>query len=115
MRSPGATFDLRASLAEELREALTEIEGAPSRKAVHRCRVRLKRARALARVGRAVAPGLAAVFNDSARAVMRSLAQARELAALADAARSVAKSSGKKRATALAHLADALDTQRRAL
>jgi CHAD domain-containing protein len=115
MRSPGAAFDLRASLTEELAAALSELNGSPSRKAVHRCRVRLKRARALARVGRACAPGLSKVFNDSARAIMRALAQARDLAALADAARDVARDSGKRSAQALDHAAEVLDVARRQL
>jgi len=115
MRSPGASFDLRAGLTEELDAALGELEGSPSRKAIHRCRVRLKRARAVARVGRACAPGLSKVFNDSARGIMRTLGQARDLAALADAARELANNSGKRSAQALSHAADVLDVARRQL
>jgi hypothetical protein len=113
MRSPGPAFDLRAALTEELRAATHELQtsnGEP--KGVHRCRVRLKRARALARVGRAVAPGLASVFNDSARGLMRSLAGARDLAALADTARVNAKTANKKSAAALRTVADTLDAER---
>ncbi len=88
MRSPGSAFDLREALCEEVRGAIQALEGGDGgKKAVHAARVRLKRARALARVGHAFAPGLAAVFNDSARAIMSSLAEARNLAALAKAAR----------------------------
>jgi CHAD domain-containing protein len=111
MRTPGPAFDLRAALSNELRTAIDELELTPTkRKALHRCRVRVKRARALARVGRACAPGLSAVFNDSARAVMRTLAQARDVAALAEAARATAKKADKKAAAALGVIGDALIT-----
>jgi CHAD domain-containing protein len=116
MRSPGATFDLRAALTAEIRGALEEVSGELVRpKAVHRCRVHLKRARALARIGRACAPGLAAVFNESARSIMRSLAQARDLAALAACARDIAKDSRGKARDALIATAETLDAARAAL
>lgn len=116
MRSPGAAFDLRAALTAEIRGALDELNGGAARpKAVHRCRVHLKRARALARIGRACAPGLAAVFNESARGIMRSLAQARDLAALAACARDVSKHAGKKARAALIAVAETLDAARAAL
>lgn len=116
MRSPGPVYDLRAALSEEVAAALSELNAAPTRpKSVHACRVRLKRARALARVGGACAPGLAAVFNETARAVMRALAQARDLAALAGAARDIAKKSDKKGAAALRRAADNLDAARLSL
>jgi len=116
MRSPGPAFDLRAALSEELRAAIQELEQSDGRaKGVHRCRVRIKRARALARVGRACAPGLSAVFNDSARAVMRTLAQRRDLSALADAARSIAAKARKRQTAALVAVANALDAERAAM
>jgi hypothetical protein len=112
MRSPEAAFDLRAALSNELRAAVEELESSAGRaKAVHRCRVRIKRARALARVGRACAPGLSAVFNDSARAVMRMLARRRDLAALAEAARAVGAKARKREAAALTNVASALDAE----
>lgn len=115
MRSPGSTFDLRAALSDEVRGALAELEkGDSERKAVHACRVRLKRARSLARVGHAFAPGLSAVFNDSARGIMRSLAEARNLAALAKAARRLAKKSKKRAAAGLKSASDALESARAA-
>lgn len=87
MRSPGPAFNLRAALTQELHAAAEELDKSPGKpKTIHRARVRLKRARALARIGHACAPGLSNVFNDSARAVMRTLAEARDLAALAEAA-----------------------------
>ncbi|MES1197298.1 MAG: CHAD domain-containing protein [Pseudomonadota bacterium] len=114
MRSPGATFNLRGALSEEVNAALGELNITPLReKGLHRCRVHLKRARALARIGRACAPGLSAVFNDTARGVMRSLAQARDLAALAESARELAKKSKKKSAAALNNVADGFDHERR--
>lgn len=113
MRSPGPAFDLRAALTIELRAALEELDASAGRpKGVHRCRVRVKRSRALARVGRACAPGLSAVFNDSARGVMHTLAQARDLAALAETARTVAEKEGSKTADALAHVAEQFDAAR---
>lgn len=109
MRSPGPAFDLRAALTEELRAAMDELDRASDdAKAVHRCRVRLKRARALARVGRAGAPGLAEVFDDSARAAMQALARVRDFTALAEAARKLARRSSRKTAAALTEVADAM-------
>lgn len=116
MRSPAATFDLRASLSDEVTTALSELStAAHSAKALHRCRVHLKRARALARIGRACAPGLSAVFNETARGVMRALAQSRDLTALANTARELAEKAGKKSAAALNTVADNLDNARSAL
>ncbi len=113
MRSPGPAFDLRAALSEELRGAIAELDASAGKpKGVHRCRVRLKRARALARIGRACAPGLAAVFNDSARTAMRTLGRARDLAALSEAARAAARKAKKKTAAAFDHVADALEIER---
>jgi CHAD domain-containing protein len=110
MRSPAPTFDLRAALAREIRDALAEFDSVPAKpKALHACRVHIKRARALARVGRACAPGLAGVFNESARAVMAALSTRRDLAALAEAARALAEKQRKKSAAALKAVADELD------
>lgn len=109
MRSPGPAFDLRAAMAGEVRAAIDEIETAEADpKAVHRCRVRLKRARALARIGHACAPGLSSVFNDSARTVMALLAHSRDAQALAEAARDAAKHSDKKSAEVLRNAAATL-------
>ena len=115
MRSPGASFDLRAAMTQELSAALEELDAEGGPKALHRCRVRLKRARALARVGKVVAPGLASVFNESARSVMRTLAQVHDLSALADTARLIAETAEDKNAEALVSCADALDAAREAL
>lgn len=116
LHSPGPAYDLRAAMSQELRAALEELDGASATaaKAVHRCRVRVKRARALARVGRACAPGLSNVFNDSARSVMRLLGLARELPALSEAATELAKRSQRKTATALQAVAASLDEERAA-
>lgn len=113
MRSPAPAFDLRAALSQELRAALDELDQSEGRpKGIHRCRVRIKRARALARVGQACAPGLSAVFNESARAVMRALGRSRDLAALGDAARATAKKASVRTAAALSAVAAALDIER---
>jgi hypothetical protein len=103
-------------MAQELNAALEELDAPVALpKAVHRCRLRLKRARALGRVGKAVAPGLAAVFNDSARTVMRQLGRARDLSALADTARMLAETANHKGAAGLIAASDALDSEREAL
>jgi CHAD domain-containing protein len=116
MRSPKGVFDLRTALSEEVRAAMDEFNAvAEDPMALHRCRVRLKRARALARVGGACAPGLSAVFVDSVRPVMRSLAPHRELLALRDTARAMARSAPRKTAAALASAADSLDSERAGL
>lgn len=112
MRSPGSAFDLRVALAEELRAAIVELgEVANDTRALHRCRVRIKRARALARVGHACAPGLSAVFNDTARGVMRMLGPARDISALAQTARRQRKRAGRKTAAALKTVAANLDAE----
>lgn len=116
MRSPGPAFNLRAALTQELRAAAEELDKSPSKpKSIHRARVRLKRARALARIGHACAPGLSEVFNDSARGVMRTLAEARDLAALAEAARKTADRAAKREAAALEAIAEEIDADRAAL
>jgi hypothetical protein len=105
---------LRAALTAEVRAALAELDtDTPDPKSVHRARVRLKRARGLARVGRISAPGLAEVFNDSARACMHALAPARDAAALAEAAREAARKENKKTGKALSRTADWLDLAQR--
>ncbi len=93
-----------------------EFDAADARpKAIHRCRVHLKRARALARIGRACAPGLSTVFTDSARTTMGVLARARDLTAQADAARAMARPSGKRVSAALLSVAAHIEREQRAL
>lgn len=105
MRSP-LGFDLRGALSAELRAAEAALElSAHEPKAVHRCRVHLKRARALSRLGKEWAPGLAKVFNQTARAAMALLAHSRDAAALVEAAEAAAGRSGRKGAHALRALA----------
>lgn len=112
MRSPGPVFDLRAALTKELRTAIDELDASSDKpKAVHRCRVHLKRARALAHVGRACAPGLAAVFNDTARGVARTLGRASDAAALTKVARRAAKNAPGKTAKALATIIERLKAE----
>lgn len=116
MRSPKAAFDLRGALTDEVRAAVNEFDAVVSDPtALHRCRVRLKRARALARVGRACAPGLSAVFNDTARVIMKALAPTRALTALGNAARECASAAKPKPRQALATAADILDAERQSL
>jgi hypothetical protein len=73
--------------------------------------VRVKRARALARVGSACAPGLASVFIDSARVLMRNLALARDPVSMAEAAKAAARKSGRQAATALEDVAAAIEQE----
>lgn len=113
MRSPGGAFDLRAALSAELQAAIAELGKAPT-DATHACRVRLKRARAVARIGATVAPGLAAVFDDTARGVMGLLAPSQNLSALAKIARKFRKKSRGKTAAAFEAAAQTLDAERAA-
>jgi hypothetical protein len=114
--SAPAAFDFRAALIQQVQAALVACVGPTlSPKAVHDCRVHLKRARALARLGRYSAPGLAKVFNDAARAVMIGLSHDRDLAALAAASRTLARACGKRTRLALETCAATLDQERRAL
>jgi hypothetical protein len=100
-------------MTRELNEALEELNPSNDEpKALHRCRVRLKRARALGQVGKPVAPGLAAVFAESARTVARQLGRARASAALAETARTTAEAAGHRAATALIKTAESLDCMR---
>lgn len=109
MRSPEVGFDLRAALSAEVRGALNHLDAAAhAPRAVHRCRVHIKRARALSRVGKACAPGLAAMFHDTARGAMRALACSREAAALTEAADAHGRKASRKDRAALAQLADNL-------
>ncbi|MEZ5970898.1 MAG: CHAD domain-containing protein [Hyphomonadaceae bacterium] len=110
MRSPRPAFDLRAALTAELRAAIEELDLIQNdSKATHRCRVRVKRARALARIGRACAPGLSSVFVDSARVLMRNLAMARDPAALSEAAHNTARKSKKRAAATFSLVAHGID------
>jgi len=112
MRSPETAFDLRAALSDELRAAITELDAcAQDASALHRCRVHVKRARALARVGRVCAPGLSTVFNDTARGVMRTIGHARETSALAEAAHKIGGRARGKTAAALKTLAQGLEAE----
>ncbi|MCR6643789.1 MAG: hypothetical protein NVV62_04325 [Terricaulis sp.] len=94
MRPPDPAFDMRSALSAEIRAAQDVLDNGFSANAVHAARVRLKRARAIARIGGVGAPGLADVFDESARAAMRLMAAAREAAALASVARDTASSQG---------------------
>jgi hypothetical protein len=97
MRSPGAAFDLRAALVEEVQSAAEIFESNPTKaKTIHRSCAALKRARALAAVGAVSAPGLAEVFDGLARKIMRILARALDNWALERSARALAAQVRKK-------------------
>lgn len=110
MRPPDPAFDMRGALGAEIRAAQDTLADGFTAGAVHAARVRLKRARAIARIGGVGAPGLAEVFDESARAAMRLMAAARETAALASIARDVASGQGLKAAAALNAAANYLET-----
>lgn len=114
MRSPGAAFDLRSALVEEVRNAVEIFESNPTKpKTIHRCRIALKRARALGEVGNVSAPGLADIFDESARGIMRTLGNARDNWVLERSARSLADQVGKKARKELKALADRVDAFQR--
>jgi CHAD domain-containing protein len=115
MRSPHH-FNLREAITAEIDAARTILDAGPRDPVnVHKCRVSLKRARALARIGAVATPGLSRVFQDTARDAMAQLAAARELAALSGAARTLAKKTSKKANAALTLVAEALDAERATL
>ena len=89
MRGTAEAFDLRAALQAELAAAQDALALSDTAQAVHRCRVSVKRARALARVGAIGAPGLAGLFNDAARALMALALSAIPVALLAASNRQV--------------------------
>lgn len=111
MRQEAEAFDLRAALRDELAAAETALSDMPGAAGVHRCRVAIKRARTLARIGCVAAPGLADVFNSAARALMADLAAARDAAALAECARIEARKAPTHAAQALMRASAALTAQ----
>ena len=114
MRSPGAAFDLRVALVEEVQSAAEIFESNPTKpKTIHRCRIALKRARALAAVGSVSAPGLAEVFNDGARAIMRTLGRARQDWALEQSARAFGANVSKSARRELSELAERVEAFQR--
>jgi hypothetical protein len=116
MRSPGAAFDLRAALVDEVRSAYECFARDPANPgAMHRSRLALKRACALSKVGAVSAPGLSEVFGDGARALQRTLSRACDAWTLEQSARMLAKKAGKKRIRReLRALADRAEAQQRA-
>lgn len=107
MRSPDSAFDLRAALVEEVQTAVEIFESDPTApKTIHRSRVALKRARTLAAVGSVGAPGLADVFDNGARAIMRAFAISRDNWTLERTARAMSRKVSKKARRELRDLAD---------
>lgn len=101
MRAEADAFELGPALLALLDAAEEALAAPDDDAAVHGFRVALKRARALARVGKVAAPGMAGIFNDNARALMAGLSDARDAVALADCARSEAKKAKGVAASAL--------------
>ncbi len=112
MRSPAPLFDLKALLTQEVHDALARLS-APrlDAEAIHKGRVHVKRARALARIGAAAAPGLSLVFDSAAQGVMHLLEGARDAAALSECARRSAKGLGKARAAPILCAAESLEAE----
>jgi CHAD domain-containing protein len=114
MRSPDAAFDLRAALVDEIERAIEIFNANPAKpKAIHKSRVALKRARALVAVGAVSAPGLAEVFDGSARAIMRTLGQARDNWVLKRTALRLSQHVGKRARRELQDLADRVEAYQR--
>jgi CHAD domain-containing protein len=109
-------FDLKHALLREVEAAAAALAMPDRAAAVHQCRVRLKRARALARLARTAAPDAAKTFNKRARAIMAGLGAARDLAALEGCARMTAQKTRDAGAKAgLLAAAEALARERAAL
>jgi CHAD domain-containing protein len=80
-------FALGPAIRQELTQAAAALADADPTRAVHQGRVRLKRARALARLAAPSLDGPARAFNAAARTVLARLSAARDLDALEACAR----------------------------
>lgn len=79
--------DFRNRLVASVEAAQNSLKRANPNDAAHRCRVALKRARALTRLARIATPDAARAFNAQAKAVMATMSASRDFAAMAEAAR----------------------------
>jgi CHAD domain-containing protein len=76
------TFDLKSALRTQLEAAIDAFENLKPDDAIHRGRVALKRARALARLAQHAEPALAGQMIVQIRPIMQRFSEARDLAAL---------------------------------
>jgi CHAD domain-containing protein len=111
MRDDAVEWDLGAALRVELTAALEALGRSADGDGVHRCRVALKRARAIARAARKAAPGSAALLNREARAIMQRLSPARDRTVMAACARREARAAKPRAALALRALAEGLEAE----
>ena len=77
-----AGFDLKSALRTQLEAAIDAFENLKPDDAIHRGRVALKRARALARLAQHAEPGLSGQMIAQIRPIMRRFSQTRDMAAL---------------------------------
>ena len=103
-----AVLGFRDRLIASIEDARDQLTHRDANAAAHRCRVALKRARALARLARLAAPDAARALNTQARAVMAALSASRDAAAMADAARFAAAGARPKAKAALLLVAQRL-------
>lgn len=104
----GPAPDFRDRLVASVEGAQESLTRPDPNEAAHRCRVALKRARALTRLARIAAPEAARAFNAQARAVMATMSASRDFAAMADAARLTAAGARPRAKAALLRVAERL-------
>lgn len=114
-RAAATGLDLRRALMAELRAAEAAFTTLAPDRALHAGRVRLKRARALARIAIHAAPWTARRLNRGAREIMRSLSAARDLDALIAVADAMAAAKTKRVRIGMAQVAAALKARRAGL
>jgi CHAD domain-containing protein len=105
------SFELAPAIGAHLAAAAAALDLQDEVRAVHRARVGLKRARALARIAHPAAPNEARAFNASARAAMARLSPQRDLAAMEAAARTLAREVDPIAGRALLDVASALEAE----
>src|SRR5262249_3850076 len=84
---PTPAFDLKSALRIQLEAAIDAFENLRADDAVHRGRVALKRARALARLAQHAEPALSGQIIAQVRPIMQRFSHARDLTALEGCAR----------------------------
>lgn len=107
-------FDLKSALRLQLDAALSAFETLPADDGVHRGRVALKRARALARLAQRAEPALAGQIIAQIRPIMRRFSEARDLVALEQCAKRWAAVEKAQSRAALNGVARRLATKRKA-
>jgi CHAD domain-containing protein len=105
-------FALGPAIRQELAHAAAALTDPNRARAVHQGRVRIKRARALARIAIPSIGAPARTFNDAARDVLGALSAARDLDALEACARNLIARAGPMQAVGFAALIRALHVAR---